>query len=782
MKKLILLSLVILTINISSKSQSLPQEMHFSNDGHMLLLGDLPNSGLYDQSQIKAIYLTFSQPDYWTQLDNNYWAWNNAEIPATMIVDGITYDSVGVRFKGQSSFQQVPNSEKKPFSISLDYAHPNQDLMGYKKLNLNNCFDDESFMREIFYQHQLKNHIPVAKSAYTQLYINGQNWGLYPSIQQINKDFYKEWFLSSKGTSWRADRPNHHVSPYGDGTGALNYLGPDSVIYETQYILKSTSKINPWDDLVSTCDVLNNTALTDLPTLLPAKLDVDRSLWFLASEILFSDDDSYIQKGRMDYYAYWEKETGRITPQEYDGNTVMNPMFVNWSAFYHEDSINYPLMNRLFAVPEYRQRYLAHLRTLIKEYFTSATADAIIDSYKAQIDDLVQNDPKKLYTYTQFQNEIPVLKNFITARRNSLNSNSEVAEIAPMISNVAWYVNGNPWALPAIMQNSTVRAGVTSSSGIYQMNMYYSNALVGNFIKNQMFDDGLHDDLSAGDGIYGASIPGQVAGTWVRFYVEAVANNTAKSVSYDPVGAEHDVYAYLIEPVISSNTSVVINEIMASNTSTVMDNTGKYEDWIELYNKSLQSIDISGYALTDNSADLQKWTFPAGTSIPANGYLTVWADDDGTQGPLHTNFKLSGSGEKLMLLDANGKLVDSVNWGTQSPDMGFARVPNGNGNFIIQSPTYHLNNMNTSAEEMDTPLLISLFPNPANNNVIIIVDKKVEQDLVIMNSMGQKTHTEKFFGMLTLDVSKLQSGLYFVQCSSAGQTSGVTSKKLVISH
>lgn len=778
MKKVFLLSLIGLTINISSTSQSLPQEMHFSNDGHMLLLGDLPNTGLYDQSQIKAIYLTFSQPDYWTQLDNNYWAWNNAEIPATMVVDGITYDSVGVRFKGQSSFQQVPNSDKKPFSISLDYAHPNQDLMGYKKLNLNNCFEDESFIREIFYQHQLKNHIPEAKSAYVQLYINGENWGLYPNIQQMNKDYYKEWFMSAKGTSWRADRPNHHVSPYGDGTGALNYLGSDSVIYETQYILKSTSKPNPWDDLINTCDVLNNTTLA----LLPEKMDIDRALWFLASEILFSDDDSYIQKGRMDYYVYWEKETGRIVPLEYDGSTVMNPMYMNWSAFYHEDSINYPLMNKLFAVPEYRQRYLAHLRTLIKEYFTSSTANAIIDSYKIQIDNLVQNDPKKLYTYTQFQNEIIVLKDFITSRRNSLNSNSEVAEIAPTISNVAWYSNGNPWVIPTIMQSSTVRASVTSSSGIYQMNMYYSNAQVGNFIKIQMFDDGLHDDLTLGDGIYGASIPGQAAGTWLRFYVEAVANNTAKSVSYDPVGAEHDVYAYIIEPLISSNTAVVINEVMASNTSTAMDNTGKYEDWIELYNKSSQSVDISGYVLTDNSANLQKWSFPAGTIIPANGYLIVWADEDGTQGPLHANFKLSGSGEKLMLLDVNGKLADSVNWGVQSPDMGFARMPNGSGSFVIQSPTYNLNNNNTSTEEMDTPLLISLFPNPANNNVIIIVDKKVEQELVIMNSMGQMAYTEKFVGMLTIDVSKLQSGLYFVQCSSVGQTSGVTSKKLVIAH
>lgn len=529
-------------------AQPFPDEMHMSGDGRMLLLGDLPNTGLYDQSQIRSIYLNFSQPDFWAQLDSNYWAWTKSDILATMIVDGITYDSVGVRFRGQSSFQHplVQASQKKPFGISVDFVKPGQDIMGRKSLNLNNGYQDPSFIREVFYQHQIKKHIPVTKSAYVRLFINGADWGLYPNVQQINKSFYKDWYLSAKGTSWRADRISGTVTPYGDGTGGMNYLGPNPSSYYPEYIMKFTDKVSPWDDLVSTCDVLNNTPLATLPALLPAKLDIDRTLWFLASEILFSDDDSYIQKGRMDYYVYWEAETGRIAPQEYDGNSVMNPAFQNWSPFYHADSVNYPLMNRLCAVPEYRQRYLAHMRTLINECLTPISADAIIDAYKNQIDALVQNDPKKLYSYADFLNEVSILKNFIAARRNYLNSNSEVAEIAPVISNVAWYVGGTPWITPGIGQASTVRASATCPSGIYQMNMYYSNTLVGNFTKVQMFDDGLNDDGAAGDGIYGAAIPGQVWGNWGRFYVEAVANNASKSVSYEPAGAEHNVYAYQI--------------------------------------------------------------------------------------------------------------------------------------------------------------------------------------------------------------------------------------------
>jgi hypothetical protein len=776
MKKKLLFLFFILPIYLPLRSQSFPREMHYSTDGHKLMIGDLPNTGLYDQAQIKTIYLTFSQPDYWTQMDNSYWAWTKQEIPATMVVDGVTYDSVGVRFKGQSSFQQITSSDKKPFGISLGYAHPNQKIMGYKSLNLVNAFMDPSFIREIFYQNRLKNHIPEAKSTYVKLYINGQYWGLYQSMEQLNKEYYKEWYLSNKGSNWRADRKNGAWSPYGDGTGGLNYLGTDTTLYEEQYELKATSKLYPWYDLVHTCAVLNNTPLNNLSTQLPSVLDIDRTLWFLASELLFSDDDSYIQKGRMDYCVYWEKETGRIVPQEYDGNTVMNPAFQYWSPFYHADSVNYPLMNRLFAIPEYLQRYLAHLRTIIKEYFDPTTSNLIIDTYKNQIDSIVQGDPKKIYTYNQFQNEIPVLKNFITSRRNFLNANSEVAEVAPLISNVAWYVNGNQWAVPNDLQITNVRARATATAGIYQMNLFYSNSLVGNFIKTQMFDDGMHNDLVAGDGIYGAAIPTQVAGSIVRFYVEAVANNTSKSVSYEPVGAEHDVYIYTVAPELSANTAVVINELMASNASVVTDNAGQYDDWIELYNKSSQTIDITGFALTDNPNNLRKWMFASGTTIPSHGYLIVWADKDSIQGPLHCNFNLSSSSGHLMLLDNTIKLIDSVTYHQQIIDKSFSRVPNGIGQFSIQPPTYAANNDGTSVEEIsDDANFMHIRPNPSNNTVEIEVDKNVEQTLEIINSLGARVYKEKFVHFTKIDVSRLSPGTYFIQC-------GLINKKLVIQH
>lgn len=775
--KLKFLCASLVLIATSALSQNLPAEWRLTPDGRKLIIGDKAHEGIYRTDTVRSIYLTFTQPNYWTLMQNNFASKTN--LAATMNMDGVTYDSVGVRFKGQTSYSGTGTSQKKSFNIEIDWIHDNQSVEGFKTFNLNNCYQDESFMREFFYLHCIKNHIPAAKVAYTKLYINGANWGLYPSVQQLNKVFLKEWYLSNDGTHWRCDRPPGSPGMgggWGDGTTALNYLGPDTNTYKTYYDLKSTDKVNPWTDLVTTCFYLNQTSIANLPSVIPTYLDVDRTLWFLASEVLFSDDDSYIYKGKMDYYAHWEKETGRMVPHEYDGNSVMEPSRQNWSPFYNETNANYPLMNKLFQVPQYRQRYLAHLRTLINEFFTVSSANAIIDQYKAMIDTMVQNDPKKLYTYTAFNNEIAALKSFISGRRNFLLSNAEVAQPAPTITDAAYWVNGIQWAQPSSTDDVTVRATISFPTGVFGVKLYYANGLVGNFTAVDMFDDGAHDDGAAGDGVYGGTIPAAAAGSWIRFYIEATANNTAKSVKYEPEGAEHNVYIYIINPISSNDNDVVINELMASNSTTMQDPNGEYDDWIELYNNSNQPKDISGFFLTDNPTNLDKWEFPANTVIPPGGYFIIWADEDSSQGAYHCNFKLSATGEQLWLLNAAQEIVDTVSWGQQVTDMGYARVPNGTGPFIIQQPTFSYNNNLTGIAELTHEIEMELYPNPARDYVRINLNQtQNDLKLEISNISGQIVYSITAKNKMAINTAAWDAGVYFIRY-------GNINKRLVVTH
>lgn len=501
-------------------------------------------------------------------------------------------------------------------------------------------------------------------------------------------------------------------------------------------------------------------------------MDVDRALWFIASELLFSDDDGYVNKGKMDYYLYWEAETGRMTPIEYDANSVMKRRNQNWSPFFHETNVNYPLLNRVLAVPQYRQRYLAHMRTLIAELLDTATTHATLRSYYAMIDSVVQKDPKKLYSYQRFTTEIDTLKGFIQQRRSYLLSNTEIAQASPTIADVEYLVGGQSWTPPTANQPATVKASASHPQGMKGMNLYFATGLVGNFTKVEMADDGQHGDGAANDGLYAAEIPGQPTGTWMRFYVEAMANNSAATASYAPPGAEHDVYTYTVATESAANAAVVINEVMASNSKTVVDNAEEYEDWIELFNTASEPVNLAGYHLTDDPTKMDKWTFPEGAVIPANGYYIIWADEDQEQGDNHCNFKLSASAEQLLLTDAALALVDSVSWGQQTADISFARKPNGTGSFVIQPPTFNGTNdaATTGVNQEAASTALRVFPNPAHARLRVMLNNPGNnsgmETLVITNTVGQQMFKGRVSAGIDLDVSSWSAGMYFVRCGA----------------
>lgn len=765
----ILLLVLSSALNNRLAAQNLPPSMYFSQN--LLFTNGQETEGLYDESQIRTFELWFSQTDYWQQLTANYSA--HTDIPATLIVEGDTFPEVGVRFKGQTSYSQAGNSQKKSFNITLDYVHPDQELMGYKTLNLNNCFQDASFMREIVYLHQIRRHVPAAKAAYVHLFINGESWGLYPNVQQLNGDYLKEWFFSNDGTRWRADVPEGSTGGgpgpggpggmWGDGTAALNDLGSDTTEYQQYYTLKSANKENPWDDLVHVCDVLNNTPLDSLEERIREVMDLDRTLWFLASEIAFSDDDSYIFKGKMDYYLYWDPQTGRITPLEFDGNSVMTSNTTNWGPFYNANKVNYPLLNRLLAVPAIRQRYLAHFRTLLLDALHSNLVNPLIDQYDALISAEVQADPKKLYSFNQYTTDKTTLRNFVTNHRNTLQNNTEMNASGPTIGECNMQSAAGLWVDPVAGEAVSVSAPVFHGSGLNAVFLYYSPQLYGNFTKIQMFDDGQHSDGESDDEIYGAQLPGFSAGSVVRFYIEALAGNAAGSRSYFPAGAEHDVFYFGVDAVASASP-VVINEVMASNSETAGDENGDFDDWIELYNTSTSAVDLGGYFLTDNPANLSKWTFPTGASIAANGYLIVWADEDQDQGPLHTNFKLSATGEPLYLLDGSLQWVDTLRFGEQTTDMGYARVPNGTGPFVIQAPTYNATNSTTATgSPEDMAVGITVTPNPAAERIQINVDELAPGVRLQARDMTGKTVLEtNATTVMDINVSNWPAGMYLL--------------------
>ncbi len=128
------------------------------------------------------------------------------------------------------------------------------------------------------------------------------------------------------------------------------------------------------------------------------------------------------------------------------------------------------------------------------------------------------------------------------------------------------------------------------------------------------------------------------------------------------------------------NEKSIISEIVAYNSAETDPDFGEYGDWIELRNVNDTPLDLSGYGLSDTGKKI-KWFFPQHTVIAPGEYLVVWADDHNiTKKAMHTNFKLDAKGEKVVLFDNTGKVLEEIKFKDQRENISLA--VNENGEFV----------------------------------------------------------------------------------------------------
>ena len=648
--------------------------------------------GLYDDNALRTLYLRFHDVDWYEQLKDFYRT--DVEVPADLIADGEIYRSVGVRCRGSSSYFTVDGA-KKSFNIAVDADDDNQRLLGYKTLNLLNGHSDASFLREVLYSRIARDYIPALRANFVKLVINGENWGVYINSQQFNKDFLAEWFDTRSGVRWK-------VPPGREG--GLVYNGDAREDYQDAYQLKTNEKDVPsaWDDLINLCKTLEETPWDEVEAELSPIFDIDRALWFLALENVFIDNDGYFSRGSD--YSMYQDPTGRFHLLPYDSNETFRfaggggpnswqtdgPMLSPVAQAHDEMR---PVIKRLFAVPHLRARYLAYVRTIVNDWLDWETLEPIIAAYQSLIDEEVKADDKKLYSYEAFATSrtkeqtggghgrrgrggTPSFSNFVTQRREYLLAHPEINEPAPIILSVTEPENRIAGERVQIM------AKIGDEIAVEEVILHYADARLSPFQRLTMSKNGT---------AYTGEIPNFPAGTEVRYYVEARAADSGGTTAFFPAKTEFEPLTFRVISPVAKGSDVLINELMASNTNSIMDPQGGHDDWIELYNASERPINLGGMYLSDSRALPRKWRFPDQTTIAPKGYLIVWADsDDASEAELHANFNLSKNGETLLLVDTDerhNRVLDSVKFGVQREDTAIGRFPDGTGNFKTVATT-----------------------------------------------------------------------------------------------
>jgi hypothetical protein len=496
--------------------------------------------GLYEKDSLRNLHVDFYTPNYHSILVDSFFLNPKYRIPAMITLNGISYDSVGVRYKGNSTFC-LPNdagNPKLPYNIDMNYFVSGQKLLGYKKLKLPNAWLDATFAKEFEAAKIYRNYLPSPEVNLIKLYVQGNYLGVYVNTESINKQFLKKHFDEKSGALFKCD-PVQMFCDNSTASGApdLNWLGYDSTLYYDSYTLKSEKG---WEELLDLINTLNNN-FSEIDSV----LNVDRVLWAFAVNSAICNLDTYNGYYLHNYYLYQTKDgLFQMIPWDLD-NSFLGAIlgFTSPTTLYERDpyygddpTIGRPLLAQLLNNPLYRNIYTAHLRTVINESLDTAVIRGGINQLQALAHNAVDADQNKNYSLSEYYDNVENhlglwwrnggIMVTIDGRKAYLQNHPEISLIPPTITNVT-------------VNNSLVTAGVFNGNTVELMatDSEYNSK----FQAFAMLDDGLNGDAVAGDGIFTTALPFQGSGNDVKFYIRAENND---ALVLNPERAEYEFYVY----------------------------------------------------------------------------------------------------------------------------------------------------------------------------------------------------------------------------------------------
>lgn len=612
------------------------------------------------------------------------------------------------------------------FDYSIFSEKPN---LRWKSVVLRNSGNDfgRSFVRDGLVHTLVANStMDIDHQAYqpSAVFINGEYYGMLNIRERAQKDN----IFSNHGFD------EDEILLYGEGTYANEFNN-------TLNYIKKYSKVS-------------DNAIDTIQNYIYNMVDIDEMFNYFVTQIYIANSD------------WMPGNTRRWRPAEEGGRWRWILFGTEFSQSLYGDYkstnrlnhaiSNEPMLSALLNYPKFKEKFITkffvHTATTFDYDNVETTLDSLIGNIENEVEyyrnHLIEN---KLGIEADFDKDINSIKSFWKNRPRYMYRH--------LISK--FKMDTIPMRIYSNIEKSTYRLN-DEPIRVADYNSYYFDSLhcniVAEKVKGYKFD---HWEITRLDGTV-EKITSEV------YDAEYYQGETLKAF-YN----EDDQY----DP---NKRALFINEICTSNTVYV-DEFREADDWIEIYNRSEKEDDLGGMYISNDKANLTMFQIPTNapesTTIEANGYKIIWMDKDSTQGPLHSNFKLSMQNIQtvyLSVMDDNNKIsiIDSVTTKVLRSNESYARFSfDGDGDWKITAWTTPTE-MNQYGFYIDVPTIASdgktaiIYPNPVQSDLFFSLPWEDCSSVQICNISGYEIVSQTICNGESINLSRLPSGIYFVIINS----------------
>jgi len=653
--------------------------------------------------------------------------------PAFQIDGGIQIGGGCTRKYPQKSLAVYTRSEYGASSIEYP-VFTDKPILSYNNLMLRNSGQDwyRAIMRDGYLQTLIKDRTAIDRIAYKPaiLFLNGEYWGL-----QAIREKHNEHYLTSN---------------YG--------IDPDRVDILTGNATVANGSADHYTAMIDYIET-HPLAVDEHYAWVTTQMDINEYLDYVISEIYFANVDwpanniKYWREQGTGHKWRWimfdtDLAFGAHGSGQYDSNTLamvtseVQTYYANppWSTF---------LLRKLLENEQFRNEFIQRCASHMNTTYTPSRVVPILDSLKAILAPEIPRHTEKWEESASFNsgwaNNVAIMRTFAQRRQQYM------------------------------LQHFTEKFGLGGTA-----KLTFENSMPE---AGRVFINHVDIPVAGKTGTYFKDVPllcRAEAKNGYRFSGwSGVVSSSSDSVSF-LLAADDTLRVHFQKDETHIFSGLRINEFLALNSTTISDEYGDYDDWIELYNDTPEAVDIGGLYITDDLADPGQYQVPANhpelTTIPSGGFLLLWADKETNQGTLHVDIKLSGDGEEIGLArftDGRFEYIDSLVYAAQTEDVSMGRYPDGSDNLqFLNTSSPGSANCISALREQETQVEKGIFlgqnyPNPFNPSTSIryALHRSATVSLIVYDLTGRE--------MQNIDLGRQTTGFHFITLQTTDWPSGV---------